>query len=444
MSLITSKDTIQANGYDIGNVPNKDMYNENYTYEFDPNVYQSEFFSGMANFIDANIVQGDKASEDRLIASAWYDLDDDIFDNWGYFYLYDVNSGKYYFPLLSPQNQDDGIFTTQTFNAFGRTFTIQHGWAVQGIFKFDISVNDNLPFRFGAYGNMGFDEHGEITRFKHPVVHSVSNTNMNLYYLKSRDLYNDLEVLYSYFVPKVHTQNTSRTYIDCSGGTSEEDITNNNIMSVNVQSGLLVYFSKSYDVRDWIISDLNNVTDPSPSTASIIDDEDPISNICFPAGTPIKTDQGLIPIEQINSNIHTIRDNKIVTITKTITQDKYLVCIEKDALAKNIPCEKTLISKNHKLFYNKKMIKSKELLNLNNEKIYRVKYDGDVLYNVLLENQDKMIVNNLICETLDPKNGIAQMYLYLKKHNFTKSEEIRFINNYNNYVVKNKIFASKK
>jgi hypothetical protein len=31
-----------------------------------------------------------------------------------------------------------------------------------------------------------------------------------------------------------------------------------------------------------------------------------ISDICFPAGTPITTDQGLIPIETILPNIHTI------------------------------------------------------------------------------------------------------------------------------------------
>ena len=71
--------------------------------------------------------------------------------NGDFFYLYDVNSGKYYFPLIDPQNQGDGTFATQTFNAFGRTFTIKHGWAVQGIFKFDISVADSLPFKFGTY-----------------------------------------------------------------------------------------------------------------------------------------------------------------------------------------------------------------------------------------------------------------------------------------------------
>jgi hypothetical protein len=171
----------------------------------------------------------------------------------------------------------------------------------------------------------------------------------------------------------------------------------------------------------------------------------PISNICFPSETPIKTDQGIINIDKINCNIHTIRGNSIKTITKTITQDKYLVCIEKDALAKNIPSQKTLISKNHKIFYSGKMITALNLLTqINDNKIiYKVKYDGSPLYNVLLKKHDKMIVNNLICETLDPLNGIARMYNDMNNLDFTISEKNDFIKKYNEYIIKNKTFISK-
>uniref|UniRef100_A0A6C0ISY3 Hedgehog/Intein (Hint) domain-containing protein n=1 Tax=viral metagenome TaxID=1070528 RepID=A0A6C0ISY3_9ZZZZ len=437
-TFITSKNTITDNGLQVGNSVEKDMMNETYTYRFNPYDYQEQFYSGMADFINENIVAGDKLEEDRLIASCWNDLGDDVFDNWGFFYLYDVQSGKYYFPKLYPRNDNDGVFNTQICQAFGRTFTIQHGWAVEGIFKIDIDVSDNLPFRFGAYGNMGSDGDEYITRYYHPLVYSGDNTNMNLYYIKHSDSSDySTETLYSYFIPKSPTQNTTRSYIYNNDGDDD------NIMSVNVQNGLLVYFSKSYDVRGWVISDLNNVTDQNPLTESLIDDENPISNICFPSGTPIQTDQETIFIEQINSNKHTIRGNKIEMITKTITQDSYLVCIEKDALAKNIPSKKTLISKNHKLFYNKKMIKANNLLQLNKEGIYKIKYNGEILYNVLLENHDKMIVNNLICETLDPKNGIAKMYLDMKNRNLSDSEKQTFISEYNEYVIKNKKFISK-
>lgn len=166
-----------------------------------------------------------------------------------------------------------------------------------------------------------------------------------------------------------------------------------------------------------------------------------ISNICFLAGVPITTNQGNIPIEQINPDVHTIRNKKIIGITQTITQDKHLVCFEKDAFGPNIPSHKTIISKNHNIFYNGKMTKAKQFVGLN-DKIYNIKYNGEVLYNVLMEESDKMVVNNLICETLNPENGIAKAYKFIK--NLSSKEQNDFINSYNEYVIKNKTFTSKK
>jgi hypothetical protein len=165
--------------------------------------------------------------------------------------------------------------------------------------------------------------------------------------------------------------------------------------------------------------------------------ETPFSNVCFPEGTLITTDQGQIPIEQINQSKHTIRKQEIIGITKTISQDKYLVCIEKDALAKNIPSETTYISKFHTLFYNGEMIQSKDLVG-RVKNVYKVDYEGEVLYNVLLKNHDKMIVNNLICETLDPKNGTAKMFMYLKENNYSFDEQQKCFKEYNKQAIKNK------
>ena len=167
----------------------------------------------------------------------------------------------------------------------------------------------------------------------------------------------------------------------------------------------------------------------------------PISNICFPAGTPITCNQGNIPIEKINPDIHTIRNKKIVGITKTITQNKYLVCFEKDALGTNVPSQKTIISKNHSIFYKGYMTQAKQFVGIN-DKVYKIKYRKEVLYNVLMEEHDKMVVNNLICETLHPENGIAKLYRDLQKLNPEQQNDL--INNYNEHVIKNKIFTSKK
>jgi hypothetical protein len=56
------------------------------------------------------------------------------------------------------------------------------------------------------------------------------------------------------------------------------------------------------------------------------------SHICFPAGTPVLTNLGYIPIETIDPAIHTIRNKAIIAITKTVSDEKYLIRIAKNAL----------------------------------------------------------------------------------------------------------------
>jgi hypothetical protein len=132
-------------------------------------------------------------------------------------------------------------------------------------------------------------------------------------------------------------------------------------------------------------------------------------------------------LKKINPSINTIRNKNIVAITKTVTIEDKIVCIEKDALGPNIPSQKTYISRNHELFYNKQMIKAKNLIGVI-DGVYNKKYNGEILYNVLLDKHDKMIVNNLIVETLDPTNIIAKLY----NGNFNAEEKKNIIINLNN------------
>ena len=239
----------------VGNEVLKDMANKPYTDTFDPNIYP-QFFPGMASFIPGNIVAGDKNEEDRLIASRWRDLGQDVLDEWGFFYLYDVNSSKYYFPLINPQNGADGVIATQTFNAFERTFTIKHGWAAQGIFKFDISVADSLPFRFGAYGNIDYDKVTErLTQ-----NYSIGGQNLTLYYHRYQEIDNDIKRMYSYWIPSKISENSAQTYDDYYGedgeGTASDDMS---MLSKEVTTGLIVYFAKTNDVKDWVINDVGSL-----------------------------------------------------------------------------------------------------------------------------------------------------------------------------------------
>lgn len=152
------------------------------------------------------------------------------------------------------------------------------------------------------------------------------------------------------------------------------------------------------------------------------------SNSCFPAKTPIQTDQGFVNIDELNSEVHTIRNKKIVAVTKIVSQDKHVVCFEQDSLGKNVPSQKTVISQNHEVFYKGKMMKAKDFVG-SVDNVYMKKYKGEVLYNVLMEEHDKMIVNNLVCETLDPKNRIAKLYMMLQK--MTPERQESFIKQFN-------------
>lgn len=130
------------------------------------------------------------------------------------------------------------------------------------------------------------------------------------------------------------------------------------------------------------------------------------SDICFIGSTPINTDQGIVTIEMIDPTLHTINGKVIQGITKTTTTAKYLVCFEKNALGLNRPNQKTIMTLGHSVMYGK-MTLAKKFLGYN-KKVNRVKYNGEILYNILMEDYSTVIVNNMICETLDPSNVMAK------------------------------------
>ena len=96
-------------------------------------------------------------------------------------------------------------------------------------------------------------------------------------------------------------------------------------------------------------------------------------------------------------------------MTKTITTDKYLVRVEKDAFAKNKPNKTTVMTKDHKVEYRGELVPVYRFLD-HLAGVKRVKYGGELLYNVLLAEYGTMSVNNLTCETLEPTSEIACLY----------------------------------
>jgi hypothetical protein len=137
----------------------------------------------------------------------------------------------------------------------------------------------------------------------------------------------------------------------------------------------------------------------------------PSSGTCFPAGTPINTDQGIKNIEDISTRKNTINGKKINSITKTImNRMDYLVVLEKDCIENNVPSQQTICSPDHKILYRNKMIEANLLIERKVRGVYAKKYDKSPLYNVLLDSHSTMVVNNMITETLHPKNPIAMLY----------------------------------
>src|SRR6056300_1419495 len=88
----------------------------------------------------------------------WSDLGQDIFDEWGRWYIYnpaDQTASHIQFGTL---NGPTGTVFTEIQYHVGKTFTIKHGWVARGIFKLDVECEDpTFSFSIGMYGNMGSD-----------------------------------------------------------------------------------------------------------------------------------------------------------------------------------------------------------------------------------------------------------------------------------------------
>ena len=164
--------------------------------------------------------------------------------------------------------------------------------------------------------------------------------------------------------------------------------------------------------------------------------------ICFPKGTPVLTNLGPIAIEKLKPEKHTIRGKKIVAITKSIPLQKHIVCFEKDSLTKDVPSQRTLCSMEHKVFCKGKMMKARDIVNVC-EHVTFIPYNGQPLYNVVLKKQDKMMINNLICETLHPENIMAKINaIQNEKHKNKVIRELTKIIKENNFPEYKKLYAS--
>jgi hypothetical protein len=153
----------------------------------------------------------------------------------------------------------------------------------------------------------------------------------------------------------------------------------------------------------------------------------PPSNLCFVANTLIQTDQGYVPIQWIQPGFHTIRNKSIVAISKTSSLEKELVFIPKHAIGN---FESITLSKTHLVFYNG----YKMAYQL--PRMYFVPYRGQLLYNVLMEEHDVMIVAGVPCETVHPRHPLATLFRIIEEEKCTEEQEQHMFSRYQQIVKK--------
>jgi|688.fasta_scaffold50313_5 hypothetical protein len=178
---------------------------------------------------------------------------------------------------------------------------------------------------------------------------------------------------------------------------------------------------------------------------SVFKNEVPNVAICFPAGTLVLTDQGEIPIDKIDTKVNTIKGKKIIAITESVPLDNYLICIEKNSLGPNIPNRKIITTKDHKIMCDNKLVRAEYLIQYI-PSIYKIHYNKEKLYNVLLNDHSLMSISNLIVETMNPNHILAKIYL----GNYTREQKnylIKLLNKYNiqkrkQLFIRNNIFRA--
>jgi hypothetical protein len=329
-----------------------------------------------------------------------------------------------------------GIWTT---NNYGNSWTNQTVCSVSGIASGVVSVNNDVSTIFVATGVNLFISKNSGTSFTQ--VSGLAQINW-----RSLACSYDGQILLAAGQPSGSSY--SVVYISTNGGTSFTQVTGlptllqvsyylvaiasnsnglrslfvggNNGIYISYDTGItwsnIVSVPTSTPIGGIVCNSLGNflfygcenslyTATPTPTPTPT-----PIADICFVKNTPIETDQGTIVIQKIDPSVHTINNKKIITITKSVTEDKFLICFEKHALGENIPSTRTVVSKYHKIKNRKgNMMDAYKFLEYY-EDVKKIEYDGDILYNILMEDHETVNVNNLVCETLHPDHEIAKLY----------------------------------
>lgn len=120
------------------------------------------------------------------------------------------------------------------------------------------------------------------------------------------------------------------------------------------------------------------------------------------------TDQETVEIQNIKPEYHTINNKEIKCVTSVYNSDGMVVKIEKDCLGENKPSNTIYMQKDHKLMMNP--FEFSALLTSGNIQFESSSSD-ELLYNVLLENHETMMIENIQVETLNTELEISKYFM---------------------------------
>jgi len=229
--LLVSKDTVVAGGFVTGNPTVKTVDTAV------SRVTNSAYLPGTTNLTGTR--------------QYWPDWGDDIFDGWGFYYLYNPATNQYKNVILPNMQQADGLLDNLSLTEFGgRTFNIKYGYPIQGVFRINVVASDALPFVFGFDGGLGSNATTINTNLFQS--YSLGGQEFTLHYTYNLQGENPSEDFYVYFVPYRINQNKSELpYTKYIYNTD-----NFAVHSKEVTYGINIYIAKQNDVKDWIINDL--------------------------------------------------------------------------------------------------------------------------------------------------------------------------------------------
>jgi len=291
----------------------------------------------------------------------------------------------------------------------------------------DISNNDSAHFTFKNNGSKTLlnVRTGNTTESTQRGVNIPNTGNINnneffhyVFTIKSETITNEIKIYINH-----STSNSNPIFLDksLSGTLRESNLigTQKNPENAAYLHGVVKYM-KLYE---------GVLTDSAVET--LYESYIGTGNICFLGSEKVETDQGKIRFDKLTTD-NTIFDKTIKKIVRVINSDTSLIFIPKHAFGKKIPNKNTYISRNHGIYLDKKFIETNELepqihpliLDIAGKNIVRAinliklnsiievpRIKRDLLYNVMLEEEGKMTVNGILCETLNPHDALSKKFI---------------------------------